>query len=138
MSCKLSINLRKQLYSAVLTLLYVAVMVKPLIPTVIYYVNYDYIVTELCENKDKPEMQCHGKCYLKKLQNKISPSPIKDKPISKVLLIFKDYPITIVNIDSYKSVIPAFFKKLKNPNYSKHFIISDFSIPIFHPPKNLF
>ncbi len=28
--------------------------------------NQDYIVEELCENKDKPEMNCEGRCYLKK------------------------------------------------------------------------
>lgn len=29
-------------------------------------INYDYIVNVLCENKDKPQMQCNGKCYLAK------------------------------------------------------------------------
>ena len=35
-------------------------------PYVDYVLNYDYIKKELCENKDKPKMNCHGKCYLKK------------------------------------------------------------------------
>lgn len=42
------------------------VLSKPLWPLVEYTINYDYIVTELCENKDKPELQCNGKCYLTK------------------------------------------------------------------------
>nr|WP_255749311.1 hypothetical protein [Gramella crocea] len=39
---------------------------RPLWPLVEYAVNYDYIVDKLCENKDKPEMECNGKCYLTK------------------------------------------------------------------------
>ncbi|MFC6858995.1 hypothetical protein [Zunongwangia atlantica] len=29
-----------------------------------YIFNYDYIVTELCINKDRPDLACNGKCYL--------------------------------------------------------------------------
>ncbi|MEE1884119.1 hypothetical protein [Pedobacter flavus] len=31
-----------------------------------FEVNKSYIVAELCENKDKPELNCNGKCFLKK------------------------------------------------------------------------
>jgi hypothetical protein len=36
-----------------------------------YEVNKTYVATELCENTDKPELHCDGKCYLKK---KLSPA----------------------------------------------------------------
>lgn len=39
---------------------------RPIVPIVNYAVNYEYISTELCENKDEPEMDCNGMCYLKK------------------------------------------------------------------------
>ena len=42
-------------------------LVKPLWPIAEYMINYDYIVTNLCENKDRPQLQCDGKCYLSKL-----------------------------------------------------------------------
>jgi len=29
-----------------------------------YAFNYDYISKVLCINKDKPELNCNGKCYL--------------------------------------------------------------------------
>lgn len=41
-------------------------LTKPLWPVVDYVVNYNYIVNVLCENKDKPEMECNGKCHLGK------------------------------------------------------------------------
>ena len=28
--------------------------------------NYEYIATKLCVNKDKVELECNGKCYLMK------------------------------------------------------------------------
>lgn len=42
-------------------------LVKPLWPVAEYIVNYDYIVTNLCENRERPQLQCDGKCYLSKL-----------------------------------------------------------------------
>ncbi len=31
-----------------------------------FYANRDYIAANLCENRDKPKMQCKGKCSLNK------------------------------------------------------------------------
>ena len=42
------------------------ILLKPAFPVLEYLVNYDYIATELCINKDKPEMHCNGKCHLAK------------------------------------------------------------------------
>lgn len=41
-------------------------LLKPFWPVVDYAVNYDYIVNFICENRDKPELQCNGTCYLTK------------------------------------------------------------------------
>ncbi len=41
-------------------------LTKPLWPVLDYMANYDYIVNTLCENKDQPELECDGKCYLSK------------------------------------------------------------------------
>ncbi|MCK0189814.1 hypothetical protein [Arenibacter sp. F20364] len=49
-------------------ILFVAIimLIKPLWPIAEYAVNYDYIVENLCENRDTPSMHCDGKCYLAK------------------------------------------------------------------------
>lgn len=31
-----------------------------------FRMNRSYIAAELCENRDKPQLHCQGKCYLKK------------------------------------------------------------------------
>ncbi len=36
------------------------------IPHLEYQINKKYIAENLCENRNKPEMHCNGKCHLKK------------------------------------------------------------------------
>ncbi|WP_026729678.1 hypothetical protein [Flavobacterium denitrificans] len=43
-----------------------AVVFRPAFPFLDYLINYHYITTELCENKNAPEKHCNGKCHLKK------------------------------------------------------------------------
>lgn len=63
----------------VVILFAVAIFFKPIIPVIEYVVNYDYISKVLCENKDKPQLKCNGKCHLMKELAKASES---DKPSS--------------------------------------------------------
>ena len=61
---------------------------RDLLPLMEYHFNKDFIKTVLCINKDKPEMKCDGKCYLKKTiaashqqeQNKPFPQPHENIP----------------------------------------------------------
>ncbi|MGE8433622.1 hypothetical protein [Chryseobacterium joostei] len=42
------------------------VAIRPVLPLVNYVVNYDYIVNNLCENREIPQSTCKGKCYVEK------------------------------------------------------------------------
>lgn len=46
-----------------------------------------YIIEQYCENKDKPQMHCEGKCYLHKQLQKAEtlPSETREIPLSKWL-----------------------------------------------------
>lgn len=56
------------------------ILFKPAFPVIEYLVNYDYIRKVLCINKDKPQLQCDGKCYLmKQLAKNASDERDKDK-----------------------------------------------------------
>jgi hypothetical protein len=57
-------ELRKLIITHLLLNLYLLVLIQPSLPVLEYLINYDYIVNELCENRDKPVMSCNGKCYL--------------------------------------------------------------------------
>lgn len=45
---------------------YVPVCFRTLLPVMGYMANYDYYAYVLCENKNKPEQHCNGKCCLNK------------------------------------------------------------------------
>jgi hypothetical protein len=56
----------KRLLIAILMIVLVAPFLVKSFIYVDYYLSYEFIVNDLCENTDKPEMKCNGKCYLNK------------------------------------------------------------------------
>ena len=56
--------MKKLIITHLLLNLYLLVLVQPALPVLEYLLNYDYIVNELCENRDKPILTCNGLCYL--------------------------------------------------------------------------
>ena len=60
-----------------------------------FKVNQDYISKELCENREVPEMNCNGKCYLaKQLQKeekkeKEEKAPVEQRVKIDVLCFYK-------------------------------------------------
>jgi hypothetical protein len=57
---------RISLAASVLLCIYLLNPFKLYLPYLDYQLNYNYIVNFLCENKDKPEIGCRGKCFLSK------------------------------------------------------------------------
>lgn len=56
--------MKKLITTHLLLNLYLLVLVQPALPVLEYLIHYDYIVNELCENREKPILTCNGKCYL--------------------------------------------------------------------------
>lgn len=50
----------------ILFLIMAVYILRPVYPYIHYAWKKDYIAKYLCINKDKPELQCNGKCHLKK------------------------------------------------------------------------
>lgn len=105
---------------------------KPVLPVIEYVVLYDYIKNELCINKDKPEMQCNGKCHLKKEMANASDSG-KEKSKSN----FASAEIQVVYFQEVvnKTSIYLFNTYIFNPifNFEKVYYFS-FSSFLFRPP----
>ncbi len=116
--------------------LYLLAMIKPIYPVIDYIVNYNYIRTELCENRDKPEMHCNGKCYLKKQLKKAHSQPYSNAPETTLPSgLFKDYPISTLDFFSFA------FKNNSTDvtqntdfHYLRHYKYN-FTQDIFHPPS---
>ncbi|MFN4199292.1 MAG: hypothetical protein ACK4FS_09730 [Flavobacterium sp.] len=58
-------------------------MLKPIIPFVEYALNYDYIVKELCEQKEEEVNTCNGKCHLSKRIQETSDDSNSSLPTEK-------------------------------------------------------
>lgn len=98
-----------------------------------YVVNYDYISKVLCINKEKPKLECNGKCHLMKELAKASdttdslPSNKKTVTPMQEILFFHE-------INSLSFVTLCFFDKQQlNTDYSNLYSYLNGNA-IFHPP----
>ena len=80
-----------------LPLIFIMLM-KPLWPIAEYIINYDYIVANLCKNRERPQLQCDGKCYLAKMLTKETTdhnkNPFTKRQLMEVNLFFHDEVLT--------------------------------------------
>lgn len=74
-------------------MLCLAAMLRPAAPLLEYALNRDYIEQVLCINKDEPEMQCHGKCYLEQQLQKAA----EEQQPEKALINLQEYPLALVS-----------------------------------------
>lgn len=97
-----------------------------------FLLNQDYIAKVLCINKDKPELDCKGKCHLKK-QLKQEEEQTPKLPTSTVKEIIEN----LIYIEEYK-LSP---KAMSSNNFNKTITNYHFSCitatleSIFHPPR---
>lgn len=103
-----------------------------------FQLNREAIEEEFCENKDKPELECHGSCHMSKEIQKVesivqesnkkekSPAPLKidDK---KEIYIFDLNELIPNNLFSKNFIFTS--SKITNLYYYS------FYNEIFHPPK---
>jgi len=115
-------------------LLYLLAMVRPVMPIINYYANYDYIATELCENKDKPFLECNGKCYLEKQLKQVNHTNHEHKSTIPQIN-FDDYPVTPLDEFTYELTIQR--KLTSKKSFETHFLSQDFLKSDFKPPQKL-
>jgi hypothetical protein len=103
-------------------------MLKPIAPYVEYAINYDYFSKILCINKDKPAMNCEGKCQLMiKLKEK------QENDYKSLTIHMEEYPLGFVRILKIKNK-----KNFSNSKKDMLFFTENydylFSKEFFHPP----
>jgi len=94
----------------------------------VFYLERNYISKTFCENKSKPELKCHGKCYLKKQLDKEEKSksglPLLSKIKAEQLFVSE---LTDLDNNCNADSVKHFTIYLTRP-YSK------FLFSLFHPP----
>ncbi len=91
--------------------------------------NQDYIAANFCENIEKPELECNGKCHLKKELTEDTKKNHEDKIIiSENAFFFATQNIEII-LDE-----PFFFLEKENFAHYLEKDVSSYNASIFHPP----
>lgn len=95
-----------------------------------FKINQDYIARNLCENRDKPEKECCGKCLLRKQmqkdeQKQDSRLPSSQKNFDELVWMSETHVSDhLTSFFSHEILFQNFFDKT----------ISPFRKGIFHPP----
>ncbi len=110
-------------------------LTKPLWPVVDYAVNYNYIVNVLCENKDKPEMHCNGKCHLTKELAKEASAENKNPFTGKVSKTEIPQFIISENVKEFTLAIETENASIAKIGYKPNLNPSLFTSKILHPPR---
>jgi hypothetical protein len=102
--------------------------------TAYWLANRAYIASALCENRDKPQSHCNGKCYLKK---KLAQSPDNQATnnTSKSLVLKKG--IELAEPLPEQPVFPAFTVHTPKPVIIPsipYYVSSLYAAGVFHPP----
>ncbi len=109
-------------------------LTKPLWPVIEYVMHYDYIVATLCENKDKPELECNGKCYLSKQLAKEAGDD-ENNPFNQT---FKtEIPLIIISesISDFNFTMHVENSNTNNFGLAPDLYLSSFFLKILHPPR---
>lgn len=86
-------------------------------------------IERLCENVDKPELQCNGKCHLKK----VTESKSEDNTLPNQLIDFKEILLYYVHSKHLNFEVTQ-IDKHSTIQYNNHYsFISEYDY--FHPPK---
>ncbi|MBI1288778.1 MAG: hypothetical protein GC178_14515 [Flavobacteriales bacterium] len=98
-------------------------------PHLNYWMNKDFIASVLCENKDKPEMKCDGKCHLKKEIRKAENEKEEGQTVSVRMMVEFFQPI------KQFSLRELFLQTEKHCSIYGENPISGHLTSIFHPPR---
>ena len=94
--------------------------------------NQKYIAASLCENRDKPQMHCNGKCYLMK---KLKEAEEKEKKQEQANQKKGTQDVSILTSPFLVSFAKVKLKKQK-PTFLS-FRLPNISTEILHPPPAL-
>jgi len=71
----------KSIISYLLLTFFSVSLIRPVVPVVDYFVNFEYIAEVLCLKKEVPESSCNGKCYLmQQIEDNKSDRPVNGVP----------------------------------------------------------
>lgn len=100
-----------------------------------YQQNIEYVTSKYCVNKNKPSLNCCGKCYLQKQLNKLNENG--DSPTKQGSSKTEREECSVFLVPEYITYAVSFCDPAFKHNISK---LSEYrflhEILVFHPPKH--
>jgi len=110
--------------------LYMVALLQPYMPFINYQLNKEYISKVLCENRNKPQMHCNGKCHLNKQLKKSAAESEKNNSTARSNV--PDYITLQTNNNSGLHYKLSLLTEVGYSNATDYFL--QLSVSIFHPP----
>ncbi|MBL7712116.1 MAG: hypothetical protein JNL13_06620 [Chitinophagaceae bacterium] len=100
-----------------------------------FELNQEYIAATLCENRDKPELVCCGKCVLTKQLKKADDTEQQDKKNTQSKAEQHSMVVYVLPSEAGQPLHSSAYKDLQvqNPVVPAHFTVAVLS-SVFHPP----
>ncbi len=124
-------EIRKHVFVLFLLLLIIFNSTKASLAYTYYTLDPIGFVENLCENKDKPELQCNGKCQLMK----VSESQNSDQNIPKSIIDFKELILYPSPNTSFQLTQVKTTKRLHFLSHYLNLYTFNNTNDCFHPPR---
>jgi len=95
-----------------------------------YYIDQSGFIEQFCENIDKPEMECNGKCHLKNIVEKKTSN--EKTPIN--LIVQEEITLFFDHLNNLDLVLNIIEKREKNEYYFNFYSYSK-EYSLYHPPQ---
>ena len=99
-----------------------------------YEANKNYIIENFCINKDKPELNCCGKCHLRKELKKVDDNGTSKKQNEKTEKSSETVAFIIPASFQAHRQSPLFDISIQHPA-GQHLYDSGIPTAVFHPPS---
>lgn len=97
-----------------------------------YELRKDYIVQNFCINKDKPALECDGKCFLAKKLNEAREKEAESAFVSYLLTMESHYLPPVFRLQFIPEI---FFEASRQLFAEKSLSLQSICFGFFHPPR---
>lgn len=102
----------------------------------LYELNKTYIAENICVNKNKPQLHCNGKCYLKKQLERTDNNLTQENKSTSIKADVTD--IVLCKKNFFLLLVTSMSQNINKTSYRNIFHTTSYVVKIFQPPEQIF
>lgn len=95
--------------------------------------NQDYIIENCCINRDKPELECNGKCQLSKQLKAVDQEASSNKPAAVPKLKLETLEMVLTTQEAFNHQLSGLIASI--PVFAQSEYTYNYLSDCFHPPQ---